>query len=356
MTLQDISALRLISQKIAATEFTTPEEIVGWMGAMQAQDYAMAKWAIGLRLLNATDETVEDAYNRGAILRTHVMRPTWHFVSANDIYWMLNLTADKIKASTNSRHRNLELTPALLNNTNSLIHKALSGGRNLTRDELKRIFEEAGIKTGGNRLSHLMFWAELNGIVCSGPVTGNKLTYALLTERVPQKKTLTRDESLAELAKRYFTSHGPATLQDFTWWSGLAVADARKALEFVQSGFIFEFIGSEKYWFSGSVNGITQKDASVYLLPAYDEFLISYRDRSASLPVKNTNRTVSNNGIFYPIVVANSQVKGLWKRTQKKDKLRIETEFFKDPSKITKKQLIKAVNNYGHFVGIAAFQ
>ncbi len=167
------------------------------MGAMQAQDFQMAKWAVGLRLLNATNETIEDAYNRGTVLRTHLMRPTWHFVSADDIHWLLELTAPKIKASINSRHRDLGLTSAVLSKSNNLIRNALTETKSLTREELDGHFQKAGIKTDQNRLSHLMLWAELSGIACSGPVIDKKLSYALLSDRVPQKKTLTRDESLA---------------------------------------------------------------------------------------------------------------------------------------------------------------
>ena len=196
-----ISKTRLISQKIASPEFKTPSEIVSWMGAMQAQDYLMAKWAIGVRLKDPTDKKVESAIDKGEILRIHILRPTWHFVSADDIYWMLQLSASKIKSSLKSRHSQLELTESVISKCNLIIEKSLSNGSNLTRDELADEFHKTGLRTDENRLSHILFRSEMDGIICSGPIKKNKLTYALLNERVPIKKELSKDESLAELAK-----------------------------------------------------------------------------------------------------------------------------------------------------------
>ncbi len=193
------------------------------MGAMQAQDYAMAKWAIGARLAGTTDRKVESSINNGEILRIHVLRPTWHFVAADDIHWMLQLSAPKIKSSLATRHKQLELSESVITKTNSIIEKTLSKEIYLTRDELADEFHKAGIRTDDNRLSHILFRSEMDGIVCSGPIKENKLTYALLHERVPHKKEFSRDESLAELAKRYFNSRCPATLEDFIWWSNLTV-------------------------------------------------------------------------------------------------------------------------------------
>ncbi len=350
MTTTEISNFRLFSQKIALTEFTSAKEIVGWMGAMQAQDFAMAKWAIGLRLLDSTNAKIEKALNKGEIIRTHLMRPTWHFVSADDIYWLLDLTSAKIKSATKSRDKELELSETIFTKCNNIIEKILFNGEHLTREELAKVFNSLNINTDNNRLSHILFRAELEGIVCSGQIKGNKQTYALLCDRVPHKKILSRDESLAELAKRYFTSHGPATLQDFVWWSGLSVTEARRGLEFIQSGFISETIGSSKYWFKDSFSSFRNNTNSVYLLPAFDEYLISYKDRSATLSLIHHKKAVSDNGIFRPVIVVDGQVAGLWKRTIKKDKVVIGTTVFIPEDKVFKSLLTKALMSFGHFL------
>jgi len=345
-----ISNVRLINQRIAVSEFKTAKEIVSWMGAMQAQDYPMSKWAIGLRLPEISDEKIVSSINKGDILRLHVLRPTWHFISSDDVYWMLQLSAPKIKASLKSRHKELGLTESLITKTTDIIEKTLSNGKSLTRDELADEFHKAGIRTDANRLSHILFHAEMDGIVCSGPVKNNKLTYAMLSERVPHKKELSRDEALAELAKRYFTSRCPATLEDFIWWSNLPVKDGQKALDLVKSDFSPEKIGGKNYWLSDSFSGEVSEATSLHLLPAYDEFLISYKDRSNSLALIHNKRTVSDNGIFYPTIVIDGQVGGLWKRTTQKTRVIIEISLFKNPSVHIRKQIEIKASLFGKFL------
>jgi Winged helix DNA-binding domain len=350
MTLTDISNLRLDNQRIAATEFKTALEIVEWMGAMQAQDYAMAKWAVGLRLNNSTDEMVEAALAKGEIFRIHLMRPTWHFISAKDIYWMIELTKPQVKSFIKSRHRELELSDPILSKSYNIIGNALLNGLYLTREDLAQGFEKAKIRTDGNRLSHILHSAELEGIICSGPRIRGKHSYALLSERVPIKKILSREESIAELTKRYFKSHCPATLYDFTWWSGLSVKDAGRGLESLKPEFVTETINSKKYWFPNSFTENGKNESSVRLLPAYDEFLISYRDRSASLLLVDDKRTISSNGVFYPVVIENGNVVGLWRRTINKSRVFLEIEMFNVKNKNIRHDLEKGASLYGHFL------
>jgi hypothetical protein len=350
MNLTDIAPLRLINQQIKASKFKTAKEIVGWLGAMQAQDFNMAKWAIGVRLPNSTDKLIESAIDQGEIIRTHLMRPTWHFVSSDDIYWMLSLTAPQIKASLRSRNKELELTEIIYEKSNSIIENALQGGKHLFREELVAGLEQANIATDNNRASHLLLGAELDGIICSGKKKNNKITYALLSERVAGTKTFTRDEALAQLAQKYFTSHGPATIQDFVWWSGLSVNESRHALEMIKSNLVSETIDHQTFWFTNPIAIPKLEKDSIYLLPTYDEFIINYKDRTASLPLENFSKAVSNNGIFRPTIVINGQVKGLWKRTIKKDKIILETEFFQLVDKSIIKLIEKAVVPYEIFM------
>ena len=350
MTIKDIAIIRLASQQLAATKFKTAQEHAGWMGAIQAQDYAMSKWALGIRLPNSSDERIETAINKGEILRTHVMRPTWHLVSAENIYWMLELTAPRILPILNSRNKNLELSEAIYQKSNKLIEKALANEKQLSREELMVFLQKAKIVTDDIRASHLMMRAELEGIVCSGEVLNKTQTYALLSNRIPKTKALTKEKALAKLAYIYFTSHFPATVQDFIWWSGLSVKDGKAALEMIQKDLISEKISSETYWFTNSFSLPQKVDPSVYLLPAFDEYIISYKDRSACLSTENLRKALTNNGIFKPVILVNGQAAGIWKRTLKNDKVVIETEFFKPLPKSILPLFEKTTVDYGKFL------
>jgi hypothetical protein len=351
MTLNDISKIRLMSQKIALSEYKTAKEIVSWMGAMQAQDYSMAKWAIGVRLPDTTDKIIEAAIDKGEILRTHVLRPTWHFIPADDIYWMLGLSGIKIKSSFKTRDKELELSEPIISKSQLIIEKILSDVSGLTREEISAELTRAKIRTDENRLSHILVHAELVGLVCSGPIKEKKLTYSLLRDRVPVKKDISREEALARLAGKYFRSRCPATLEDFIWWSNLSVTDARNAVESVRNDFSPETIGSSKYWLPNTFQEKAAKKTSVYLLPAYDEFLIAYKDRNSSLSPLNNKRTVSVNGIFYPLIVVNGQVAGLWKRVTQKNKIIVTASFFQQPDEVINNIIAEKFNVFGHFTG-----
>jgi hypothetical protein len=346
----EIAHIRLASQQIKNTKIDSVKELVSWMGAMQAQDYYMSKWAVGIRIPDTTDKDVETVMNNGEVLRTHLLRPTWHLVSADDVHWMRELTAPQIKSLLKSRHKELELTEAILSKSNSIIEKALSYGDHLTREELMAELGKLNIITNENRSSHFLLVAELNGIVCSGISRGKKQTYALLHERAPMTKPLNRDEALARLAQRYFTSHCPATLQDFVWWSGLSVADARHGLEMVKSHFISETVGKSIYWLTNSFSLPNMGKTPVFLLPAYDEFIISYRDRSASLPAENQKHAISENGLFRPVIVIDGKVTGLWSRTTKKDKVLLETKFFQLHDERQQRAIEEASKAFGRFL------
>lgn len=351
MSINEISNIRLGSQHISTTKMKSVKELVGWMCAMQAQDYAMAKWAVGTRIPGVTTELVEKAIDHAEIIRTHVLRPTWHLVSADDIYWLLELSAPQIKANLKTRDHELGLTETVLNKSYSAFTEALSEGNHLNREELISILEKAKIPTNDNRAYHIFLRAELEGILCSGAVRNNKLTYALLSERVPKPKNISREDALQKLAGKYFSSHGPATLQDFTWWSGLSARDARNALEMVKADFNQEKTALETYWFDKSFSLTENEDQQAYLLPAFDEFIISYKDRKASLSLPDHKKAVSQNGIFRPVMVIDGQVKGIWKRTFKKEKVIIETAFFQPPDQSAKKLVEKAAGTFGNFLG-----
>jgi hypothetical protein len=319
------------------------------MGAMQAQDFGMAKWAVGLRIPAATEGTFDEAFNKGEILRTHVMRPTWHLVSAQDIRWMLELSAPHIRTSLKSRHRELEITNDVLRKSINLIVKALQNNNHTTREELIRIFERNNIDPGNNRASHLLLCAEMDGILCSGAIREGKPTYALLDERIPRSRSITRPEALQRLALKYFSSHGPATLQDFVWWSGLPVADARSAVEMIKPDLMEDKIGERVYWMHDSTSVSGPAEASVVLLPAYDEFIISYKDRTVSLTRDDISKAVSSNGIFRPVILINGRVIGLWRKSRINGRLHLDLQFFRKPDKSTRSLVKSAIQSYESF-------
>lgn len=347
----ELGKVRLASQQIGESKYGNAKDVLDWMGAMQAQDFAMAKWAVGIRFPNSTEQEINSAIDSGDILRTHLLRPTWHFVTNNDIYWMLGLTAPKIKNVFKSRNNQLGLTKAILRKSISTIEKSLSGGTQLTRKELIQELGKAKIPTDENRASHIFAWAELEGLLCSGRVEKGKPTYAILGERVQKKKAFTKDEALATLARKYFSSRSPATFQDFVWWSGLTVSEGKYALGLVSQEFIAEKIDNQIYWLMTNVSIPKVQERAAYLLPAFDEFIISYRDRTSLLPNEIHKKAVSDNGIFRPVILVHGQVKGIWKRTIIKEKVSIVIELFEHPNKETRNLIEEAAADYGRFLG-----
>ena len=351
MTISDIPGKRLTSQHISSKKYKTVKELINYMGAIQAQDYLMSKWAIGVRLKNSSEKIINDAIDKGEILRTHLLRPTWHFVSSENIYWLLELTASRIKNSMSSRNRELDLTREVFKKSNRIIRDVLKGNNHLTREELIVILNKAKIKTDKNRASHLFAEAELSGIICGGKTRGNKHTYALLEERVSKSEALDREESLSKLARIYFQSRGPATIKDFSWWSGLNLTESGIALELIKSELNSFEINSRTYWFSDRVKENKNQQNKIYLLPAFDEYLISYADRSAVLISEEHKSIVSTNGMFRAIIVYDGKIIGTWKRTIKKDKVSVQSEYFKKQSKKINQMITKEVENFGRFLG-----
>lgn len=347
----ELGKLRLASQQIGGTKYSLAKDVLDWMGAMQAQDFAMAKWAIGIRFPNSTEPEINSAVDSGDILRTHILRPTWHFVTNNDIYWMLELTSPRIKNSFISRNIQLGLTKEILRKSISTIEKSLSGGTQLTREELIQELGMAKIPTDENRASHIFAWAELEGLLCSGRVENGKPTYAILGERVQKRKAFNKDEALATLARKYFYSRSPAVLQDFVWWSGLTVSEGKYALGLVSHEFIAEKIDNQTYWLMTKVSIPKVQEREAYLLPAFDEFIISYKDRTTLLPNEIHKKAVSDNGIFRPVILVHGQVKGTWKRTVNKERVSIVIEFFEHPNKETRNLIEEAAADYGRFLG-----
>lgn len=356
MTAEEIISMRLVNQLLINAQFSRPEEVVKWLVAMQAQEYAMAKWAIGLRLPGLRESDVEQAFNSGAILRTHLMRPTWHFVAPEDIRWLLKLTAPRVHTVNAYMYRQCDLDKKVLNRCNDHLSKFLQGGKHLTRNEIKALLAQKKIYAEGPRLSYIMMYAELEGIICSGPRKGKQFTYALLDERVTKVKSIHRDEALVQFTSRYFTSRGPASVRDFVSWSGLTVKDAKEAANQLSADFASETFNGQDYWFSTksvSNNIVTPKPLKkhiAFLLPDYDEYGMSYKDRSVISPgsqvLKDNNVDTS---AYQHWVILDGIVAGTWKKSIKDKKLHVETSVYRTLSKAEERTVQNAVWDYVTF-------
>src|SRR3989344_4573170 len=246
----DILHQRLFNQGLSEKKFKNPYDAVKYLGAVQAQDYPAAKWGISLRLQNYSEQKIDEALNRGSILRTHVMRPTWHFVAPEDIKWMQMLTSPRVNKILGHYNRKLGLDEKLFTKTNSIISKALKNENFLTRTELSAVLKKHGIHKQTQALAHIVSQAELDAVICSGPRKGKQFTYALIEERAPKVKEISQEKALEELVKRYFTSHGPATVYDFVWWSGLTMAETKKGIELAKNALKSEIVENQTFWFS----------------------------------------------------------------------------------------------------------
>jgi Winged helix DNA-binding domain len=333
---------RLHFQSLAKPRFDRPEDVVEWLGAVQAQDFPAAKWAVAQRLTgrgaDASDRGLDQAFNAGTIVRTHVLRPTWHFVPARDLRWMLALTAPRIRAALVSQARWLGLDAATVTRAERTIVETLSGGRQMTRQELGDVVPHRTMALG-----HVIIQAEVDGLICSGALKGKHHTYALLDERIPTSRTMERDAALALLAWRYFRSHGPATLKDFVWWSGLSTTDAKQGISNAR-GLVSETIGGTTYWLSDKAVG-RARTGRLHLLPNFDEFLVAYADRTASYDGSDRNLALTNT------VVLDGRVVGTWKRTFIGPAVRLQVKLF---ARVSKAKLHAAVQRFGTFLGRTA--
>lgn len=320
---------RLINQQLVQPLFTSPSDVVAWFGAMQAQDYAAAKWAVGLRLPRATDATLEQAIADKSIIRTWALRGTLHLIAAEDIRWLLALVRHRLRLICGTHYRKLGLDETVLEKSREVMTLALAGGQQLTRPELKLALDRAGILTHDLRLNFLLGNAAFDGLICFGNRRGKEFTFTLLDEWAPGTNPLERDEALATLTSRYFTSHGPATLSDFVWWSGLTSTEAKEGLYLAKSVLVSETIQGQSYWMASGPPPLPNLPPMVQLLPSFDEYLVAYKDRTAALGTLKFNQIVSaGNGIFSPVVVVDGRVVGTWKRTLKKETVSIETNLF----------------------------
>jgi hypothetical protein len=347
----NIGRARLANQHVSRPRFTDPADVVGWHGAVQAQDYLGGLWGVGLRTNGATESSVEDAVSRRAIVRTWPMRGTLHFVAASDVRWMTKLLTPRVIQGARSRYRQLELDDRVFAKSARVAERSLAGGKVVRRDRLYEIWSGAGIQTHDSRGLHLLGFHAMTGLLCFGPREGKQQTFTLLEEWLPAARERDRDEALGELARRYFTSHGPATLHDFAWWSGLTIGEARAGLDGAKTDLASEVVGGRTFWFAESSRG-RSNDSAAYLLPAWDEFTVAYRDRSDIIDPKYTRSVNNGGGVLSPVVVVGGRVIGTWKRTLGKGTTTITPTFFQRVGLKERRALGTAAQRYGQFLGL----
>ena len=348
----DIARRRLRNTRLTGTSFDAPEEAVRWHGAMQAQDYGPAKWSIGQRTMGVVDEDLDAALSAGAILRTHVLRPTWHFVARDDIRWLLALTGPRVHKHNGPRYRELGLDVPTLARCEALIAAALEGGNQLTRDTIAGLLDSAGIDRSGQRLPHILMHCELHAAICSGGLSGKQHTYALLDERAPRGGGFDRDEALVELARRYLASHGPATVQDLRWWSSLTAADTRKALGELGAEVQSETIDGITFWSIASDVTPGPNKRAGHLLHAYDELIVGYTQsryfgdpRGAAARAVWRDRSLPNG-----VLLVNGGVYGHWRRTMEEGRIRLEVLVYQDLKRDEARALQAAAGDLGRFL------
>lgn len=332
----DIAQYRLMNQQLTRSAFSEPGELISWMGCIQAEDYTSAKWAIGNRIPHMTDAGIERDFHEGRFFRAQVLRPAWHFVAPADIGWLLDLSGHRIKAFYKPLYGKLDISNSDLKRSKTIITKALTGGGKMTRAELLTLCLKAKMRTDEIRINFLIMDAELDGLIVSGGRLGSEFIYALREELAPAPLVMEKEAAIAELARRYFISRGPATLPDFVWWSGLELAEAKMGLEMNKAGLQYVVINGEAYWFF-ETPAVKETD-TVSLLPSFDEFSVGYKDRIDE---------------YKPSIIIDGQVAGTWKYREQRHKISIETQLYAPLGEKMTNAVLSAGESYARFLGKA---
>ena len=346
----NIGRVRQANQHISRSALDDPTAVVRWFGAVQAQDYLGGLWAVGLRMRGATEASVEAAIARREIVRTWPMRGTLHFVAADDVRWILPLLTPRVISATAGRYRSLELNDAVFTRAAKVAEKALEGGKTIRRDALYELWSAAGVATRDSRGLHLLGHLSQKGLLCFGARDGKQQTFTLLEEWVPTMKTFARDEALGQLALRYFTSHGPASIHDFAWWSGLTITESRSAVDSVASRLDSEDLDGRTLWFAA---GQAQRSSrTAHLLPAWDEFTVAYRDRNDILDPAYAKRVNAGGGVLKPVVVVDGQVLGTWQRRIGKKGVTLNETYFSKRNRPSSDAIAAVTKRYAAFLGV----
>jgi hypothetical protein len=352
MNAADARRHRFFNHGLAHLASASPAEVVTWFGAMQAQDYASARWAPGVRSPALSDVQVEQAIDARSIVRVWSLRSTLHLIAAADVHWLLGLVGPAMLARSAAMYRPLGLEEAGFAPVRDALEEILQG-RQLLREELFAALEARGIDTGGQRGSRILYRAGLSSCICAASLRGRQTTFALLDEwlaSIPRSRFADRDQALGELALRYFRSHGPASLRDFTWWSGLGAHDARRALVIAKPVLCQTQIDGQDAWYVEMPVTPTAHAPRAHLLPAFDEYFLGYADRSLALPATHFSRVMTNNGIFRPAVLLDGEIVGVWARSFSRGRVAITHELFRPMDTAAEQAIVVAAQRYAAFV------
>jgi hypothetical protein len=355
MTIADILRHRIYNQGLVQTEFENPAQVVRKLGAVQAQDYHGSLWAIGQRIKKCSEHDVERAIAEKEIVRTWPMRGTLHYVTTEDVRWMLKLLTPRVIARTASIYKTAELDTATFKKSGKIIERVLRDGKLLTRDEMYEALADGKVSPEGLRGLHILGYLAQEGLICQGPRRGKQPTFTLLEEWLPPIEPISRDEAVSRLTLNYFAGHGPATVRDFSWWSGLTITESQRGIDMVKSELAFENVNDEIYWFSQK-NPVPKKmPESAFLLPAYDEYTVAYKDRSflvAESP-KTSSMKGRMNVIFNNTILINGKVVGTWRRTLSKTQINLEVNPLIPLNKVHLRAIETVAAKYGKFLGMS---
>ena len=330
--------------------FDRPDDAVSWLGAVQSQDYPGAAWALAQRTPGIPEVLVHEAFDSGRILRTHILRPTWHFVAAADLRWMLALSGPRVHVCNRRVYRMVELDARTLSRSHDVLARALAGRNWQTRAELAAALARNGIQAKGLRLAYLVMHAELDALICSGPRRGNQFTYALLDDRVPATRPVDRETALVELTRRYVRSHGPATSRDFAWWSGLTMREATAGLAAIAGELTQKVVDGLRYWFVPGRAPSPRRRPIARLLPNYDEYLVAHKDRGMFLG----DRPPGRKDRFHNHLLVDGRVAGSWRCRTGAAELVVEVATYARPSRAETAAIAAEAGRYGRFRGLPA--
>lgn len=339
---------RLLNQQLICPQLSTPHEVVAWMGAMQAQEYRMMRWAVGMRTKKPSARAFEKAYNEGQIVRAHLFRTTWQLVAGEDLGWMLELCRDNaLRGMAGWMHANgVDIPLAEQESIQTIFHDYLSKNRIAQKAGFAQALEDRGVRMDGQRLSYHIRLAEYSGLLCSGDLFPLKHSYALSSAKLPKTPGITKEEALAKLARSYFRSHCPATLEDFVWWSGLNISDCRKGIDAIRTELIGERWKGLSFFRHQDSRTRGFRSGTITLLPSYDEYLIGYKSRHVAVNLDFMHRAHSGNGIFWPVILQNGEVVGNWTAVDGK----VRTEVFFPDASIKQEALAEEWERYQKFL------
>ena len=322
------ATIRLLNQQLVASQFSDPAELVGYMGAMQAQEYRMMRWAVAMRTRKPSAKAFKQAFDNGRIIRLHLMRGTWQLVAAEDYWMMIDLCANKAIAVTKGwmSSNKISIPDEELTNVRDILAQTAADLGSATKEDFVSALAEKDIRMDDHRLSYHIRMAEMSGTLCSGNLLPMKATYALTANKVKLKEKTDRDEALMLFTRKYFQSRQPATLEDFVWWSGLNISDCRKGIALLGNSIRVERWRGRDFYLTETCRIRCFRKGKFLLISPYDEYLISYKSHNIVLPPEHKHHAHNNSGIFQPVIAYGCTICGNW--SPFKDDC--QTSFFSD--------------------------